>query len=315
MKPTLNELTAFLSIAEHLNFRRAAVTLGVSPSALSHTIRLLESRVGTQLLLRTTRNVALTNAGAKLAAGLRPALEGIDESLAQLADEGDTLSGRIAITASERGGQLIIERAFGSFRQKHPGVQLEICTDLALEDLLTSGCDAGIRLRDQVVPDMSAVPIGPKISAVTCASPDYLQKRDVPETPSDLASHECIRQRLATGSIHRWEFDNQGKSLFFEPQGALTFNSHWHMVSAALAGQGIAYVPSHHVERHLESGELVQVLAGYSRPLEGFCLYYPINRHPTKTFSAFVAHVRSTMQNRSTLSGTSSAVEQSGRPS
>jgi DNA-binding transcriptional LysR family regulator len=295
-RATLNELTAFLAIAEHLNFRRAAVELGVTPSALSHTIRTLERRVNVQLLLRSTRSVALTEAGMRLAAKLRPALADVGEALGQLAEHGDALSGRIAITASEQGGRLLIERIFGSFRRLHPQVRLEVCSELALADLIASGCDAGVRLRAQVPPDMIAVPIGPAVAVVACASPAYLHQRAAPETPADLPGHECIRQRLSTGAICRWEFESRGEPLFFDPQGALTFNSHGHVVAAALLGLGIAYVPSHHVDTYLAAGALVQVLPGYSKPLEGFCLYYPSTRHPTKTFKAFVDHVRSVVR-------------------
>lgn len=295
-QPTLNDLTAFLLIAEHLNFRRAASTLGVTPSALSHTIRILERRVGTQLLLRTTRNVALTEAGARLADRLRPSVAGIAQALGELADSGDTLSGRIAITTSEYGGRLIAEGAVASFRTANPKVSFEISVDHALTDLIASGCDAGIRLREQVPPDMVALAIGPPVTMVACASHGYLRERPAPKTPDDLIGHECIRQRLSSGAVYRWEFEHNGKAIVVEPRGSLTCNNHVNIVATALTGQGIAFVPNHYVDLHLASGALAQVLGDYSPPFDGLCLYYPISRHPTKTFSAFVAHVRAVLR-------------------
>ncbi|WP_207478723.1 LysR family transcriptional regulator [Arenibaculum pallidiluteum] len=292
-QPTLAELTAFLHVAEHLSFRRAAVALGLSPSALSHTIRGLEARLGAPLINRTTRSVALTEAGLRLAERLRPAVTSIAEAISELAEDGDRLVGRICISTMEYGGRLLIGDVIGEFQASHPEVEFEICVDHALVDIVGSGCDAGVRFRDQVPPDMVAVPIGPPVSMVAFASPGYLDGRTHPAVPSDLLTHRCIRQRLATGAIYRWQFECDGRAVAIDPQGPLTCNNLGLIVLAALRGLGIGFAPSHHVRPFLESGELVQLLAEFSPSFEGHCLYYPRSRHRTRTFAAFIEHVRS----------------------
>ena len=193
----------------------------------------------------------------------------------------------------EYGGRLLIERVIGDFREAHPDVGFEISVQQTLVDLVTGGCDAGVRLREQVPPDMVAIPIGPPAAMVACASPEYLRRSRPPQQPRDLTDHACIRQRLASGSIYRWEFEHAGRPVVIDPRGSLTCNDIGVMVAAALCGQGIVFTTSHHVRRHLDTGQLVQVLAEYSPPFDGLCLYYPLSRHPTRAFSAFVAHLRS----------------------
>lgn len=291
-QPTLNDLTAFLHLADHLNFRRAAIDLGVSPSALSHTLRTLEARLGTRLLNRTTRSVALTDAGLRLAARLRPAVTSIDEALAELADGAEGLTGKLCINTMEFGGRLLIANAVGSFQALHPAVEIEICVDHALVDIVAGGFDLGVRFRDQVPPDMVAIPIGPPVAMIACASPRYLEGKTLPLEPADLRALHCIRQRLATGAIQRWSFEREGRTITIEPRGPLTCNNLTIIVAATLDGQGVCYVPSHHVQPYLEAGTLVQLLGDLSPPFDGHCLYYPAARHRTRTFSAFVEHVR-----------------------
>ncbi|ARP82251.1 hypothetical protein CAL12_16465 [Bordetella genomosp. 8] len=292
-QPTLAELTAFLRVAEHLNFRRAALTLGVSPSALSHTIKGLEARIGALLVKRTTRSVALTEAGQRLAQRLTPAIASIDAAFTELADIGDTLTGRICISTMEYGGRLLLEDAVAGFQAMHPDVEFEIRVDHALVDIVAAGCDAGVRFRDQVPPDMVAIPIGPPVAMVAFASPAYLRDRPPVAQPHDLLAHRCIRQRLSSGAIHRWRFERDGRGITIDARGPLICNNLSLIVLAALRALGIGYVPSNHVEPYFESGALTPLLRDFSPPFDGHCLYYPRNPHHAPTFAAFLNHLRS----------------------
>lgn len=291
-QPTLAELTAFLRVAEHLNFRRASIALGVSPSALSHAIKGLEARIGTPLIKRTTRSVALTEAGQRLAQRLRPAIASIDDAFTELAEAGDTLTGRICISTMEYGGRLLLENAVTGFQAMHPEVESEIRVDHALVDIVASGCDAGVRFRDQVPPDMIAIPIGPPVAMVACAAPSYLRDRPPVTQPQDLLSHRCIRQRLSSGAIYRWRFESDGRGITIDPRGPLICNNLSLIVLAALRGLGIGFVPSNHVAPYFESGALTPLLQDFSPPFDGHCLYYPRSRHHAPTFAAFIDYLR-----------------------
>ena len=291
-QPSLDDLTAFLTIVEQQSFRRAARVLDVSPSALSHMMRTLEDRVGARLLNRTTRSVAPSAAGARLAERLRPAVAAIGEAFDDLAERGERLTGRISVSTMEVGAQILVEQAIGGFRDRHPDVAFEIAVDVALIDLIAGGFDAGIRLREQVPPDMIALPIAPPTAMVAVASPDYLKDRTPPRQPSELLAHRCIRQRLASGAIYRWEFEVAGRPVLIDPPGSLTLNSVNVIVRAAVRGLGIAFAPLHQVAADLEAGRLVQLLADCSPTFDGLCFYYPSARHPTRAFAAFVEHVR-----------------------
>jgi len=207
--------------------------------------------------------VALSDAGARLADRLRPAMGSIGDALSELREDGDRLNGRIRISAMEYGAQLLVD-VVASFQAQHSCVEFEIVVDPALADLVADGFDAGIRFRDQVPPDMIAVPIAPPNAMVAVASPAYLENRPALVQPSDLMGHRCIRQRLASGVIYRWEFEQRGRPLLIDPPGTLTCNSLTTIVSAALAGLGVAFVASHHVRSHVDRGRLVQLLAAYS---------------------------------------------------
>ena len=296
--PTLDNFVAFLAIAEHRSFRRAALALGVSPSALTHTMRALEDRVGVRLLNRTTRSVALSEAGTRLADRLRPAMAIISDALGEVAENGDRLNGRISINAMEYGAQLLVERAIGPFQELYPDVSFEIVADPALVDLVAAGFDAGVRFRDQVPSDMIAVPIAPPAAMVAVASPSYLNGRSTPVEPADLLGHRCIRQRLTTGAIYRWEFQCRGRTVLINPPGSITLNSINVIVRAALSGLGIAFTPLHYVNDHLREGQLVQLLRDHSLPFDGHCFYYPSARHPTRTFATFVQHLRTQSASR-----------------
>ena len=291
-QPSIDDLTAFLAIAEHRSFRRAAPALGVSPSALSHAMRTLEDRVGVRLLNRTTRTVALTESGARLVERLRPAMASIRDALGEAAEGGEVLRGRIGINTIEYGALLLLRSVVGSFSERHPQVSIEITVDHALVDLVCSGFDAGVRFQDQVPLEMVAVPIAPPAAMVAFASPAYLEGRPVPADPSDLMGHRCIRRRLGNGAILRWRFEHAGRAIVVDPPGFLTLDSPGTIITAALCGVGIGFAPSHHVDEHFGSGRLVQLLGGFCPRFPGHCFYYPAARHPTRAFAAFVEHLR-----------------------
>jgi DNA-binding transcriptional LysR family regulator len=291
-QPVLNDLAAFLMIAQHGSFRRAATALQLSPSALSHMMRTLEDRLGVRLLNRTTRSVALTEAGMRLATRLRPALAEVDSAIAEMRDEGEQLRGRIRITTMRHGALLLLERGLIDFHDRHPQVEIELTVDTALVDLVAAGFDAGVRFRDQVPPDMAVIPIAAPTSLVAAAAPGYLARHPKPVRPADLANHRCLRQKLANGTIYRWEFEDAGRVTAIDPPGSLTTNSIDAIVAAAADGAGICYVPAHHVAKLIEAGALVPLLRTYSPSFEGHCLYYPPTRHPTRAFAAFIKHLR-----------------------
>ncbi len=290
-RSSLNELSIFLAVAEHRSFRRAAAELQVSPSALSHALRGLEQRLGVRLLNRTTRSVALTDAGARLAARLSPAFAIVDDALAEARDEADELGGRIRITTMEHGAQVLMGDVV-AFQRLHQGVEFELVVDVALIDLVADGFDAGVRLREQVPPDMVALPMGPPTSFIAAASPDYLALHGEPLTPSDLLAHRCIRQRLSSGAIYRWEMEADRREIVINPQGMLATNSFTAIVAAAIAGAGVCFVPEHHVRSHIEAGRLTRILKTFSPSFDGLCLYYPPYRQQTRAFAAFLEHLR-----------------------
>ena len=290
-RSSLNELSTFLAVAEHRSFRRAAAELQVSPSALSHALRGLEQRLGVRLLNRTTRSVALTDAGARLAARLSPAFAIVDDAIAEARDEAEELGGRIRITTMEHGAQVLIGDIV-AFQRIHQGVELELVVDLALIDLAAEGFDAGVRLREQVPPDMVAVSIGPTTSFAAAASPDYLALHGEPLTPSDLLAHQCIRQRLSSGAIYHWEMEVDGREVVIDPPGTLATNSLPAIVAAAVAGAGVCFIPEHHVRSHIEAGRLTRILEVFSPSFDGLCLFYPPYRQQTRAFAALVEHLR-----------------------
>jgi DNA-binding transcriptional LysR family regulator len=292
MRPLLDDLAIFLVIAEHGSFRRAAVTLGLSPSALSHVMRALETRLGVRLLNRTTRSVGLTDAGARLAERLRPALSSVENAIAELRDDAQQLSGRIRITTTEYGATLLLERGLAEFQERHLLVEIELAIDAAPVDLAAGGFDAGVRFRNDVPPDMAVISISQQASLAAAAAPAYLARHQTPQRPADLLDHRCIRQRFASGRIYRWEFEDAGRPVTIDPPGTLTMDSLTAIVAAAVRGAGICYVPIHHVAAQIGSGQLVRLLGDYSPNFDGHCFYYPPSRHPTRAFSAFVDHLR-----------------------
>jgi DNA-binding transcriptional LysR family regulator len=288
----LSELTAFIAIADQHTFRAAARALDVSPSALSHAIRALEARLDVRLFNRTTRSVALTQAGEQLLRRVKPAIADIEDAVNQAASVRDQPSGSIRITASESGASPLIRHVLPEFLAKYPEIHVEFVVDTRLVDIVADGFDAGIRVRDDVPRDMIAVRFGPDMRFVAVASPEYLARHEPPKAPRDLVHHRCIRFRFESGALYRWHLELRGKSASIDAAGPLTVGHLNLAVDAALSGIGIAWVPEDRVAEHLASGRLVHVLPKWSPSLPGLCLYYPSNRHPPTALRLFAQAVR-----------------------
>ncbi|KIZ39573.1 MULTISPECIES: LysR family transcriptional regulator [Rhodopseudomonas] len=291
-RPDLNDLTAFAAIVAHRSFRRAADELGLSPSSLSHMMRALEAKIGVRLLNRTTRSVSPTEAGERLCARLQPVLRELDAALGEVDAFRDRPSGTLRINANEPAARLLVATVVPSFLGRYPQMALDLVTEGRLVDIVAEGFDAGIRLGEAVPQDMIAVPIGGEARFVTVASPDYLQHHAAPSTPDDLRHHPCIRVRMPSGKLYRWEFEKRGQDMALEVTGPLILDNMELMAQAAVAGIGIAYVPQQAAQRFLDSGALVIVLDDWCPPIPGLCLYYPGHRHVPAGLRAFIDVVK-----------------------
>lgn len=289
----LSDLEAFRAVAETRSFTRAAARLGVSPSALSHAMTALETRLGLRLLARTTRSVAPTPAGARLLATLAPSLDDIHAELAALADLRDRPSGLIRLTASDHAADTVLLPRLGAFLRANPEVRVEVVLDQALTDIVAEGFDAGVRLGEQVDRDMVAVRIGPDIRLVVVGAPAYLDRAGVPQHPQDLTRHACLNLRLATrGDLYAWEFSKDSRALKVRVEGPLILNRTAQLVGAAREGLGLAFVPEDRVAADIAAGQLRLVLSDWCPPLAGHHLYYPGRRRPSAAFAALVEALR-----------------------
>ncbi|CAE6823970.1 LysR family transcriptional regulator [Paraburkholderia haematera] len=292
LRAGLSELTAFIAIAEHRSFRAAARTLGVSPPALSHAVRNLEESLNVRLFNRTTRSVALTEAGEHLLRRVGPALADLEDGINEVASAGNRPSGSIRISAAEAGARPLILHVLPAFLAAYPDIHVEIVVDTRLVDIVADGFDAGIRILEDVPRDMIAVQFGPDLRFAAVASPEYLSRHAAPTTPQELAQHRCIRFRFTSGALYRWELEHHGSNASIDVAGPMTLGNTSLMVDAALAGIGIAWVPDYHVVDHLASGRLVRLLPEWCPSLPGLCLYYPANRHPPAALRLFSQAVR-----------------------
>jgi DNA-binding transcriptional LysR family regulator len=289
----LNDLTAFLAVAEERSFTRAAARLGTSQSALSHTMRRLEARLGLQLLARTTRRVAPTEAGERLAETLRPAFDDIDAKLAALTELRARPAGMVRITASKHAAQMVLWPALERLLPEYPDISVEVSVDSALTDIVAERFDAGIRLGEQVAKDMIAVRIGPELRMAVVGSPAYFATRKAPKTPQELTQHACINLRMrSSGGLYAWEFEKAGRELNVRVSGQLAFNDTDMVVRAALAGFGLAFLMEDHVAAMIADGRLIRVLDSWSPPFSGYHLYYPSRRQQTPAFSVLLDALR-----------------------
>jgi DNA-binding transcriptional LysR family regulator len=292
-RENLNDIVAFLAVAREKNFTKAAAKLGVSQSALSHTIRSLETRLGLRLLTRTTRSVSPTEAGERLLSAVGPHFEDIQAELDALSALRDKPSGTVRITAGLHAADTILWPKLQPLLRKYPDIKVEIVIDYGLANIVADRFDAGVRLGEQVAKDMVAVRIGPDFRFVVVAAPGYFAGRSEPKTPQDLTAHNCINLRLPTyGGIYAWEFERGGRELNVRVDGQLVFNSSKQILEAALAGFGVAYLPEDTVKPHLERGKLRQVLDHWCAPFPGYHLYFPSRRQSSPALSLVIEALR-----------------------
>ncbi len=273
---SLPGLITFESVARHLNFSRAAAEMAITPTAISRTIRQLETSLGTRLFNRTTRSVGLTEAGLQLMATLAPALEQIRRSVQEVGDQSGLPQGQLRINASYVAYATLLEPRLGAFLGRFPGISLGVAVDNGLSDIVAGGFDAGIRLGHALHKDMIAVPIGPPQRLVVVGAPAYLQAHGTPEVPEDLLQHSCIRQRIGhRGQYLPWQFQDGGALATIDVQGRLVFSEMRCTLDAACAGLGLALVFEPFARPALHAGRVLQLLAHCSPAAESFHLYYP----------------------------------------
>jgi len=289
----MNDLQAFLAVAQQQSFTKAAAILRVTPSALSHTIRALEERLGVRLLTRTTRNVSLTEAGVRLSESITPLFEQINAELDALGELRDKPKGTIRLTCTDDQIQLHLRPMLANFLRDYPEIQLELYVDYGFTNLVEERFDVGIRLGESISKDMIALRIGPDWRLVVVGSPDYFANHSTPSTPDELTEHACIniRHRVA-GPIYAWEFEKDQRSFTVKAEGPLVFNSIMHVLNAALDGIGLAYVPEPLVAPYLADGRLKMILTDWSPYFQGYHLYYPNRRQASPAFMAFVDAIR-----------------------
>ncbi len=292
-RENVNDLLAFLAVARERSFTKAAAKLGVSQSALSHTMRGLEARLGLRLLTRTTRSVSPTEAGERLLQTVGHRFEEIEAELESLSELREKPAGTIRISAGEHAVNSVLSPALAKFLPRYPDVKVEITVDHGLIDIVAQRYDAGIRSGEQVAKDMIAVRIGPDMRMAVVGAPSYFAKRSSPKKPQDLTEHNCINLRLPTyGGLYAWEFEKGGRELKVRVDGQLVFNSPSQMLNAALAGLGLAYVPQDLAQPHLDRGLLTRVLEDWCPPYSGYHLYYPSRRQSSPAFALLVDALR-----------------------
>jgi DNA-binding transcriptional LysR family regulator len=289
----LNDLLAFLAVGQERSFTKAAAKLGVSQSALSHTIRGLEERLGLRLLTRTTRSVAPTEAGERLLHTIGPRFDEIEAELAVLSELREKPAGTIRITATEYAADAVLLPKLAKLLPDYPDIKVEIIIDYGLTDIVAERFDAGVRSGEQVAKDMVAVRIGPDMRMAVVAAPSYFKARPEPDEPRELIHHNCITLRLPShGGLYVWEFEKAGRELRVRVDGQLTYNTTVQMLNAALAGLGLAYVPEGLAQPHLAEGRLKRVLEDWCLPYSGYHLYYPSRRQSTPAFGLLVDALR-----------------------
>jgi DNA-binding transcriptional LysR family regulator len=288
-----NDLLAFVAVAREGSFTKAAKQMGVSQSALSHTIRGLETRLGIRLLTRTTRSVSPTEAGERLLNTAAPRFDEITQELASLSELRDKPAGTIRITAAEHAANNVLWPKLSPLLHDYPDVKIDINVDYSMTNIVTQRFDAGVRLGDSVEKDMIAVRIGADLRMAVVGTPEYFSRQPKPRTPHDLQQHRCINLRLPThGNLQVWEFEKNGTPLNVRVDGQWVFNNTSSRLRAALAGYGLAYVPEDMVGEHLKDGSLIRVLKEWCPSFPGYHLYYPSRRQSSLAFTLVVDALR-----------------------
>lgn len=288
----LDGVEAFLSVAHHRSFRRAAADLGVTPSAISQAIRALEARVGAALFIRTTRSVGLTEAGERFLARARPAFEELIAASGAARELGQRPAGLLRLTVPRSVVPILLEPLVASFCQAFPEVEVELAASEELVDLAAEGFDAGIRLGQFIAPDMVAVRLTKPLPLVIVGSPAYLARRGRPERPDDLREHACLRLRRSNGALASWSLDDNGRSIEIVVSGPFIANDFPTMLGAAIEGVGLAQVPAPLATSAVTTGKLVHVLERFSPMTPGVFLYYPGHRQIMPKLRAFIDHVK-----------------------
>jgi DNA-binding transcriptional LysR family regulator len=288
----LAEYEALSALSRLKNFRAAARELGVAPSALSNTIAALEARLGVRLFNRTTRSVAITEAGEQFIAQILPALAQIEAAVEAVNGHRETPAGLLRINTNALAVRQIVGPVIAEYLRRYPKMRIEIVTDSAFVDIVAGGFDAGIRLADAIPKDMIAVPIQMQERQFVVGSPAYFRENAPPVMPKDLLAHRCILGRLGSGAIWQWEFERQGNALSFDVRGPLTLDEPNAMLDAALAGIGVAYLNEVLVKEYIETGRLIPVLEDWTQPYPGISLYYPGRRHVPAGLRAFIDLIR-----------------------
>jgi DNA-binding transcriptional LysR family regulator len=292
-RQNVNDLIAFLAVARERSFTRAAAQLGVSPSALSHTIRALEERLGVRLLTRSTRSVAPTEAGERLFLTVGPRFDEIDAELARLSEYREKPAGTIRITAGDHAAKAVLWPKIERLLPQYPDIRIEINVDHTFTDIVAQRYDAGVRLGEQVAKDMIAVRVGPDLRMAVVAAPSYFAKRPPPKVPQDLTDHNCINLRLPTlGGLYAWEFEQGDRELKVRVDGQLVLNDASQMLTAALAGSGLAYLMEDVAQPYIASGALERALEDWCPPFQGYHLYYPSRRQSSPAFALLVEALR-----------------------
>ncbi|MBY5811199.1 LysR family transcriptional regulator [Rhizobium leguminosarum] len=292
-RQNINDLMVFLVVARERSFTKAAAKFGVSQSALSHTLRQLEQRLGVRLLTRTTRSVSPTEAGERMLQSIGPLFDEIGSALDGLNILRDQPAGTVRLTAGDYQIQCYIWPKLRTFLQQYPDIRLELDVNYGLQDIVSEGYDAGVRFGEQIAKDMISVRIGPDVRFAVVAAESYFASRDIPTHPKDLMQHRCINLRLPTyGGLYAWEFEENGREIKVRVDGQLVFNTIYNVLEAALDGFGFAYVPEDIAKLHLETGRLHRFLKDFSPYWEGFHLYYPSRRQSSPAFSLLVNALR-----------------------
>ncbi|MFF7399533.1 LysR family transcriptional regulator [Achromobacter sp. NPDC008082] len=284
----LSHLAAFAAVARHCSFRRAGEELGLSTSAVSYAIRSLEERLGVNLFNRTTRSVALTDAGQRLAERMLPVLHDLGDALEEMNQFRGSASGTLRINTSRAASYMLLMPFAARFLTAYPDIRLEIGEDDNFVDIVASGFDAGVRLLEAVPEDMVAVQIGPRLRTAVVASPAYLEGREPPRHPNDLMQHECVRYRFASGRFYKWEFEKDGVAIELDVPGRISLSDVHAEVRAAVDGIGIGSVPETYVTQLLAAGKLVRLLEDWCPTIPGFMLYYPRQRRVSSALRAFI---------------------------
>ncbi len=287
------ELAAFLAVAEHGGFRSAARTMDQSASALSHAVAGLERRLQVKLFHRSTRNVSLTEAGERFFSRLMPAVSEIGKAVEELTNTSAGPAGLIRINTDATAAEQALISLIAAFTKSHPGIRIEVVTEKRLVDIAEGGFDCGVRLAELVSDEMVAIPIGPEQQHIVIGSPSYLHEAPPLRRPSDLGLHTCVQLRMPTGAIYRWEFAKRNESLTVSVDGQVTVDNSRLLLEMVKQGCGLAYVTKWMASEALTAGEVCQVLADWTPPYPGLCLYYPRHRHLSASMRAFIEFLRS----------------------